>query len=239
MTVKSNTKVAHETYCLTLQAPQIAQTAQPGQFVNLSLNRGNGANLLRRPFSIHRVSADSIDLLYKLKGEVTGAMVQQAKGDHLGLIGPLGKSFTIPTGRRILLVGGGVGIAPLIFADDRLRAQNKTAVLYGVRAREDAVSLRGKHIHLHVDEEEKSFVCDNLEEKILAWEIEEIKTCGPLPMMREVVAVACRLGLEVEVSLEAHMACGFGVCLGCSIETKQGYQNVCSDGPVFNGKLIW
>ena len=238
--VEHNKEVAPDIYLLTLQSPHIAKAAQPGQFVNFSMMTGASANLLKRPFSIHNVSGKSLQLLYRIKGEGTQAMTLLRKGDAVELLGPLGTAFTLCKDKTVLLVGGGIGIAPLIYTESMLRKHNKTLLLYGVKTKADAVTFKGAPVHLHEDDQEKTFVCEGLDQRLKDWKITDIKTCGPTPMMKEIVAIAKKLKIPVEVSMESHMACGFGVCLGCVVQTKkEGYRKVCSDGPVFDGNDIW
>ena len=232
-------EVAQGTFVLTLKEPHLARLVKPGHFVNLSLPGRTTANLLKRPFCIFGAHQETIQLLYKIKGDVTTSMMALHKGDEVELIGPLGNTFSHPKNKKILMVGGGVGIAPLMFLYDRLSEQNEIKILHGVRTRQESMVWAGHPIQTHVDEEVGKFVCEGIDKLIKQHGIQHVVSCGPIPMMKQVVEACKALNVSVEVSLEARMACGFGVCLGCVIETHGGYKKVCNDGPVFKGTDLW
>lgn len=238
-TVVGQSEVAANTFIISIREPQLVRQVKPGHFVNVSLPSRTNANLLKRPFSIYGTDKEAIQILYKVKGDVTTVMTTLQKGDEVELLGPLGNTFTLPKKKKVLLVGGGIGVAPLIYLYDRLKAHNEVKILHGVRTRQEAMVWANLPVQTHVDEEVGHFVCAGFEKVIRQHEAQHIVTCGPIPMMKEIVEASARAGVSCEVSLEARMACGFGVCLGCVIETKSGYKKVCSDGPVFDGALLW
>lgn len=232
-------EVAANTHIIAIQQPQLVRLVKPGHFVNLSLPGRTTANLLKRPFSVYGTDKDAVLILYKVKGDVTDVMTTLRKGDEVELIGPLGNTFSIPKKKKILMVGGGIGIAPLIFLHDRIKIHNDVKILHGVRTRQESMVWGALPVQTHVDEEAGHFVCDNLDKVIRRVGAEHVVTCGPTPMMKA-VALACKTaGISCDVSLEARMACGFGVCLGCVVDTKDGYKKVCNEGPVFSAESIW
>ena len=238
-TVVSQSEVAANTFVISIKEPHLVRLVKPGHFVNVSLPGRTTANLLKRPFSVYGTEKDAIQILYKVKGDVTHIMTTLKKGDELEFIGPLGNTFSVPKKKKILLVGGGIGIAPLIFLYDRLKDHNEVKILHGVRTRQEAMVWGKLPVQTHVDEEVGHYVCAGFEKVIRQYGAEHVVTCGPIPMMREIAESSQQAGITCEVSLEARMACGFGVCLGCVIETKDGYKKVCNEGPVFDGASLW
>ncbi len=239
--VKFQEKVASETYIIKIQAAKIASLIQAGNFVTLSLQENNTACLLKRPFSIYDWDKGHVYILYKVKGKVTTLMSKLVSGEKLDIIGPLGNGFTQCKNENILLVGGGIGIAPLLAARKSLCDNNNVVVVHGVRHRSELVTWKDFEVLPHVDDEKGYFVCNsaNISSLIKEHKITHIKTCGPIPMMKEIYEVGNKMNVSVEVSLEARMACGFGVCLGCVVSTNNGYKKVCVDGPVFSGTDVW
>jgi dihydroorotate dehydrogenase electron transfer subunit len=221
----------------------------PGNFVQV-LVEGSPATFLRRPFSIH--SADharkTFRLLVQIKGEGTRRLSLLKTGDDLNVIFPLGNCFSLPQGKRVLLVGGGCGVAPLLFLAQFLK-QNQVhpVILTGWRSKSDIFEQEEYKKYGEVlvttedgSEGEKGLVTDHsiLQKEKLSFD--RIYCCGPDPMMKAVSKIAAMHGIECEVSLENTMACGFGVCLCCITPTVRGNERVCIEGPVFNTKdLTW
>ena len=250
--VIGNDRVGDGIYELKCRAPQIACYGQPGQFVHMEVEPGfvgSVSPLLRRPFSIYGVDAEQgvILILYRIRGSGTSILAQAEPGECLSVLGPLGRGFTLPTkGSVALLVGGGMGIAPLVYLADCLGDLDcKVNVLYGAETARELVALdrleqAGAKCHIATMDGtrgHKGLVTD-----LLTWAPagEEASTviysCGPCEMMAHVVQFAKERSIPGEVSLESNMACGVGVCLGCATRLKAGdtdYAKVCSDGPVF------
>lgn len=238
--IVSNEQAGKGIFRCVIEAPYIAHNVVPGNFINLSLNSKNVACLLKRPISISEVEGDKIVLLIKIKGKMTAVFSKLNSNTEVEIWGPLGNKFSIPKNKNILLFGGGIGIAPLKYLESRLLEQgNKVKVFYAVTKRQELALIGFKDQVLHVDEEEGFFACKKLVKIIKENNIEEIKACGPLAMLKETAMVAHDLKIPLEVSLEARMACGFGVCVGCVVQTKAGFKRVCVDGPVFDSKEIW
>lgn len=236
--VKSNAEVMPNIYLLWAKAPAVAKAAQPGQFV---MARASGTNdrILRRPLGIHRVNDKSeIALLYEVVGKGTEWLAQRKKGEHVDILGPLGKGFSVAS-ERLLLVAGGVGIAPLIFlAEKAVEDGRKVTLLFGAKTAKQVYPK--KLLPVGVDFvpvtqdgliEKKGMVTDVLSE--LVGSADQIFACGPAVMYKAMSQMKILKGKRVQVSMEARMGCGFGLCNGCSIKTRHGMKRVCDDGPVF------
>lgn len=242
--VRSNKKVGPDLWEMEFTAPALAREAQPGQFVHIRVGE-NQDPLLRRPLSLYDVDGDLITLLYKIVGRGTNILSRYSSEEPLDLMGPLGKGFSLVRDLRVLLVGGGVGIAPLLFLGRELIARNnQVTVLHGAGSGEEACS-GPRFVSLGMDYRIatmdgslgfKGLVTDLMEQDMDSKTIDYIYTCGPEPMMAKVAAFAGRNGLPGELSLEEYMACGVGACLGCARKLKTSdpyYVKICHDGPVF------
>ena len=222
---------------------------QPGQFVEVRVDH-SPATMLRRPISINFVDREQnqLWLLVAVVGDGTRQLSKLQPGDVLNCMLPLGNGFTMPTapGQRYLLVGGGVGVAPLLYFGKLLKDQGAEPVfLLGARTATDLLELDefAKYGRVCITTEdgsagEQGFVTNH---SILQHEhFDMISTCGPKPMMMSVARYAKKADVECEVSLENKMACGVGACLCCVEKTVKGNQCVCKDGPVINVKnLLW
>ena len=221
----------------------------PGQFVEVQV-KGSETTFLRRPISINNVDYDAneLHLLVHVVGEGTAQMAKLQAGDTLNCVLPLGNGFTLPqsTDDRVLLVGGGVGVAPLLYMGRKVREMGATPVfLLGAKTEKDLLMLDEFRqigaVHVTTEDAslgEKGFVTNHsvLENETFT----RIQVCGPKPMMVAVARYAKAKGVECEVSLENMMACGLGACLCCVEKTVLGNLCVCKDGPVFNiQKLLW
>ena len=221
----------------------------PGQFVEVRVDN-SPSTFLRRPISINNVDYDRNELwlLVAAVGDGTRQLQKLQKGDHLNCMLPLGNSFTMPTdsAQKVLLVGGGVGVAPLLYFGKRIKAMGgEPTFLLGARSAKDVLERElfeqvGRVFITTEDgsEGEKGFVTNH---SILAQEhFDRISTCGPKPMMMAVARYAFKNDIECEVSLENKMACGVGACLCCVEKTVEGNKCVCKEGPVMNiKKLTW
>ena len=221
----------------------------PGQFVELAVE-GSPTTFLRRPISINWADTDEnrLDLLIHIIGDGTRALSRLKKGDSLNCLYPLGNGFSVPSekGKKLLLVGGGVGTAPMLNYGKVLReAGHEPVFLLGGRSAKDILQLeRFQEIgRVYVTTEdatlgEKGFVTNH---SILQQEtFDGVAACGPKPMMKAVAAFARDHGVNCEVSLENMMACGLGACLCCVEKTVRGNVCVCKEGPVFNiNDLTW
>lgn len=227
--------------------PLIAQI-QPGQFVQAKINRC-GSVFLRRPISIHDVNAthEEISLLVRKAGPGTAALCDQQPGDSVNLLWPLGNGFTtcIPTSHQVLLAGGGVGVAPLLYLGKVLKRKGLTPnFLIGARTKKDLLRLDSFQeigpVAISTDDGsygEFGLITHN---SILSTQFDMVYCCGPMPMMKGVAKICREKKIECEVSLENVMACGIGACLCCVEKTVKGNRCVCTEGPVFNiNELTW
>ncbi|SHH06491.1 dihydroorotate oxidase B, electron transfer subunit [Thermosyntropha lipolytica DSM 11003] len=239
-------RLARDFYEIELVAPLIASSCKPGQFVHVKVG-GTMDPLLRRPLSIYDVDKKlgSITLLYKVVGRGTELLTRVGVKENIDIMGPLGRGFSLADNQHVLLVGGGVGIAPLVYLARAAKEKGcQVTVLYGAEKRGELVAferLRKLEVDLMVATRDgsaghKGLVADLLHPKFLPPKIDFIYTCGPEPMMALVKKYAEENGIPGEVSLEEHMACGVGACLGCARKLKpddEYYVKVCKDGPVF------
>ena len=242
----------HPNYCLLkLTAGEPLPEIRPGQFVQVRVD-GSPSTFLRRPISVNFVDAEARELwlLIQRVGDGTRRMAEYKPGDTMNLLLPLGNSFTFPTpgrtGEKLLLIGGGVGTAPMLYLGACLKKAGFAPVfLLGARSAGDVLQLDEfrKYGDVYITTEdgslgEKGYVTNH--SLLENTRFDRIYTCGPKPMMMAVAAYAHREGIACEVSLENTMACGIGACLCCVENTREGHVCVCTEGPVFNiDKLTW
>ncbi len=220
---------------------------KPGQFVQVRVD-GSPSTFLRRPISINYVDYDNrqIWLLVSVVGEGTCHLSQLAPGDQLNCVLPLGNGFPqySPTMGDVLLVGGGVGVAPLLHLGHYIKENGgKPSFLLGAKTAEDLLELDlfGALGDLYITTEdesmgEKGFVTNHSALRDKSFDL--VMTCGPKPMMVAVARWCAQVGIECYASLENRMACGIGACLCCVENTTQGNLCVCTEGPVFNTKML-
>lgn len=249
--VENLKKITEQHILLSLVAPNgDMPEIKAGQFVEVKVDNAPTV-FLRRPISVHFVdyAKQRLDLLVALVGDGTRKMATLSVGDEVSVLLPLGNGFPMPTkaGAKCLLVGGGVGIAPLLYLGDRLKAAgHQVSFLLGARNAggvmlEDEFKKFGS-LYLTTEDGsvgKKGFVTNH---SILEKErFDEIFVCGPTPMMKAVAKYAYAKNIECYVSLENKMACGLGACLCCVTEDNKGHNRcVCSEGPVFNiNELPW
>jgi dihydroorotate dehydrogenase electron transfer subunit len=220
----------------------------PGQFAEVKVE-GSLETFLRRPFSVHDINygQNTFKLLIQIAGKGTKVLSEMDKGDYLNLIYPLGNSFSLPEKeQKILLIGGGCGVAPLLFLGKYLKANGfNPDILLGFRNSERMIEydeyLKIGRVFLTTEDGsqgEKGFVTDHTVLQSTGYE--RIYCCGPEAMMKEVGLFCKGKNIECEVSLEHLMGCGIGACLCCVVETVKGNLCTCTDGPVFNiNDLKW
>lgn len=247
--------VADEIVRLTIRASRIAAAAHPGQFVMLKTGIGFDP-LLRRPFSISQVvDNESIQVVFKVLGKGTKQLADLRVGGDLDMVGPLGKGFVVEGQSPIVLVGGGMGVAPLLFLAREIGKRAKPEeiqVFLGSRTANDlkllADDFRSLGVCLHLATDDGSFghhglVTDLMQKHLTAGAgCLRIASCGPYPMLKSVAAICRSRQWPCEVSLETIMACGIGACLGCAIPKAEGlgdsFAHVCTDGPVFEAEAV-
>jgi dihydroorotate dehydrogenase electron transfer subunit len=248
-----NSAVGPDTWRMEIRSPKITAAAQPGQFVMVSVGQASTDPLLRRPLSIHQAGNGVLSLLYRIVGKGTRLMSLMRQGEAISLLGPLGNGFTIGSSPHHCLVGGGLGVAPLLFLARQIKERfpgEKLSILLGGRSGDELLALEDfqKTAPVHLATDDGSQGLHGLVTDLLAREISgpaTLYTCGPTPMMKGVARLAAERQWRCQVSLEAVMACGMGACLGCTVqrsgfdETEKKYVHVCKDGPVFEAEEIW
>ena len=240
---------AHESpitgvYIITLMSPAIAAEALPGQFVDVSVPLGT--SILRRPLGIAEVSRQEgwIRLIYRAVGKGTQSLAAARPGACVSVLGPLGKGFRTEL-RRPLLVGGGMGLTPLLFF--AAESEGTASVLMGGRTKDELFwekiyTSYVRDLFITTDDGsygKKGFVTMLLPELLAQGDYDGVAVCGPPVMMQRVAAIAASYNVPCEVSLERHMACGLGACLSCAVDTKYGRRKVCKDGPVFSADEVY
>ena len=263
----SNAMIGQSLYLMVLRSPKIALLVQPGQFVHLMIP-GMEGHILRRPFSVYACNREqgTIDILFQDVGFGSHRMTMldpAVPADcEIDLIGPVGNTWSAATAiehgekPRMLLVGGGVGAAPLFMLASALEqngapydvvigAQTKGALV----TRERYAELMGCEPFCSTDDGTygRPGFCTSLVEERLAdgctldgKPYDQVVVCGPTPLMKIVVEMAKLSNIPCEVSLERRMACGIGACLSCVVDTVEGKKRACVDGPIFDaGEVIW
>jgi dihydroorotate dehydrogenase electron transfer subunit len=246
----SNEQVATGIDLMWLQSAEIAAPSQPGQFV--MVNCGDDTTL-RRPISIHNVKGDKFALLYMTVGKGTEALARLKAGNSVDILGPLGNGFKeikVPSSTlSFLMIAGGIGIAPLLYLIEKVKPSCRQIIV--LQGASTAAKLYPKQlfppeVSLTIATDDgtaghKRFITDLI--PTFATTADEVVVCGPMPMLRSIANNQTKLRLDdkpVSVSMEMRMACGLGICYGCTIRTKTGLKEVCKDGPVFAlNDVIW
>ena len=234
---------------LLLQCDEPLEEIKAGQFVQVRVDDAQHT-YLRRPISIHDVDYQNrtITLLVQRVGEGTNKMSDIEIGDTLNIIYPLGNGFTIPENNEgnVILVGGGIGIAPLYYLGKMLKEKGiEPQFLLGGRSKSDLIMLEDfeKVGKVYITTNDGSLGEPGFVTQHSIWkekQFDMIYTCGPKPMMMAVTKIARENNIDCEVSLENLMACGLGACLCCVENTIEGNVCVCKEGPVMNiNKLLW
>ncbi len=245
-------------HSLTIVAPEVCSRAAPGQFIALRAPDDRSL-LLRRPFSIHRVDrrpgwAGTVEVVFDVRGRGTELFSRARHHTQLEVLGPLGRPFRYPKEpTNCLLVGGGVGAAPLLFLAEELRGHgHRVDYILGGRTQEHILRpIEAKRMSLTVsfttDDGSmgtRGYVTDVLADRIREVNARVVYTCGPTPMLRAVARVCAKLKVPCQVAWEEVMACGFGACLVCAVPVKidnadgWGWARCCTEGPVFSASRI-
>jgi len=251
-----NKKVKHNYYHCSIRAIEIAKQACPGQFITVKFQDDRLA-FLRRPFSIHKISGANVEVLYEVLGPGSKIFSTVKVGEYLDVLGPLGNGFSsVLRTRYSVLVAGGMGVAPLIFLAEKLaevKSKNskfKSIVLVGAKTKSQILCEKefqrlGFSVKIATDDGSRGFkgyVPELLDKELstMNHELSTIYACGPRPMLKEISRLTLSYNINAQISLEEHMACGIGACLGCVVNTKKGLKRVCKEGPVFPAKeIIW
>ena len=233
--VKSNMEIATNIFQVEVEK-DFNISIKPGQFFMLRAWEAKDP-FLARPISIGDVGEKSLTFLYESKGKGTRIFSNLRKGDRLEILGPLGNGFDLASKGRTAIVGGGIGIAPLLYLLKSL--EGEVDFYAGFRDEVywiERIEKYAKNVYISTEDGSrghKGYIVDVFDAKKYA----RIITCGPLPMMEKLMEV-CEDKSKVEMSMEKRMACGIGACLGCTIETVDGIKRVCKDGPIFMGTEV-
>lgn len=239
--------IAKEIYSFEILCPEIAEIAQPGQFVHI---RANGFTL-RRPVSICEInkSKGTLRIVFEIRGEGTAEIAKLNVDSLIDMLAPLGHGFTVnPDYKKIVLIGGGIGTPPMLPLA-KIYGE-KATVITGFRSA-NAVILQedfksaGAETVLCTDDGTmgiKGLVTIPLAEILAKGDVDAVYACGPMPMLRAVAALAKENGAYCEISLEERMGCGIGACLVCACKTKKNdeeyFAHVCKEGPVFKAEEV-
>lgn len=243
--IAGNVEIAQDIYSMWIDAPDIAQEAKPGQFV--SLYSRDGSKLLPRPISICEIDKDQgkIRLVYRIAGNGTREFAGMNTAESIEAMGPLGNGFSLE-GKKALLIGGGIGIPPMLELAKQLHCEKQMVLGYrDITFLEEEFEAYGK-VYISTEDGSKGTkgnVIDAIKENNLDADI--IFACGPTPMLRGVKAFATEREIKAQLSLEERMACGIGACLGCVCKTKEidhhsnvKNKRICKDGPVFYAEEV-
>jgi dihydroorotate dehydrogenase electron transfer subunit len=265
--VLANQRLARDTYCIRLEAPELARAIRPGQFLMLRLP-GTTDPLLGRPFALYDTVLNAqgepvaVDIVYLVIGKLTGLLARLRPDDHLEAWGPLGNGFPELLGlKHVGLVAGGIGQTPFLAylrellgargyaGHEPRRGAERVSLYYGVRTAELAAGVddfraAGATVHLATDDGSlgfRGFVTELLQQHEPP---QHLIGCGPALMMKALAALAQRWDRPCHLSLETPMACGAGICFSCVTRIRTGdgwdYRRVCVDGPVFDAAcLVW
>ncbi len=238
--------ISHSIFSITVKSAYIAKNAAAGQFISIRCT-DDLYTLLRRPISICYVNTEkeTFDIVVEVRGKGTKALCSKRAGCKLDFLGPLGKPFYMSSRyEKIAVVGGGIGIFPLLLLLEQSKADIRHAFL-GFKDKESMVLLKefekfSTHLVISTDDGSygvKGTITNVFDRFAQNGNVDIIYTCGPLPMMKKVVDIAERSGIKCQVSLEQRMGCGIGACLVCACKVRRGndwqYGHVCKDGPVF------
>jgi len=237
-----NDEIAPGIFKLRLRLPAGYQRPEPGQFVNLYLN--DPSRLLPRPISVCGWHESVLTLVYAVVGAGTRAISGYGIGAKIRVSTPLGNGFAVQPVKSCILVGGGVGVPPLLYLANRLAENGRDALaVLGFRGEPFLTDEFPCAVEVATDDGSAGFkgnVVELLEKLNLPASGTQILACGPKPMLGALAKFAAKRGIALQVSLEERMGCGYGACVGCVCKTAGGSRKVCEDGPVFAGdEVIW
>ncbi len=248
--IVGNTPVHVYHNLLSLSVPGDTPEPLPGQFYMIGVRNGTDP-LLKRAFSLFRRSDNSLQILYRVRGRGTAILAGMKEGSEVEVLGPLGSSYPLPPEDAVpLVIAGGIGIASVYPVVERMAG--RAVLFYGARTDRDLlmraeVEQLTRRTLICTDDGsagERGSVADGLQ-RFLDTERESgarycIYACGPHPLLRIIAGMAAQHKIPAYVSMEEHMACGIGACLGCVVRAIDGYRRVCKEGPVFPSKeIIW
>ena len=244
--ILSNKCIARRVYRMVMQGD--TEGILPGQFVEIEIP----GLYLRRPISVCDIEGDELTIIYKTVGQGTAAMARMRAGEELDILSCLGNGYDLTkAGDEVLLIGGGVGVPPLMYAAKELRkAGKKVRAVLGFNTAEEVFgeqemqamgcevrvcTMDGSYGEKGVVTEQCTILSPKGHDYLAKPNFHNAQlfyyACGPLPMIK---AILRTVGTNGQISMEERMGCGVGICMGCSIETKEGFKRVCKEGPVFN-----
>jgi dihydroorotate dehydrogenase electron transfer subunit len=254
--IVSKEKLSPQIFRLTLFSPHVSRKAKPGNFVHLRVTP-NHAPLLRRAFSVHDVDKrkSCFQILFKVVGRGTKILSKKSPGDMLDLLGPIGNNFSLPSkGEMVMLVAGGMGVAPLWFLLTNLIKKvdhKRLTFFWGAKTQKELLyyeKLKNLGTNLKVTTDDGSFGIKGLVTDVFLKEVKERKkdlnklivySCGPPEMLKKMSEISKEYDLSCQISLEGHMPCGVGACWGCVVKLENGgYKRVCIDGPIFDAREV-
>ena len=230
----SNEQIAEKVFRMILKGR--TEGSRPGQFVESAVP----GLFLRRPISVSDVNDDRLTIIYKVVGQGTDRMTAMQSGEAIDVLAGLGNGYDLSLcGKEVLLIGGGVGVPPLIYAAKRLREMGKhVRVVMGFNTKAEVFGeeeFAGMGCEVAVCTMDGSYGKKGVVTDLIASPAQYYYACGPLPMLK---AILRTIGTNGQISMEERMGCGVGICVGCTIETKEGFKRVCKEGPVFNADKI-
>lgn len=238
-------------YKFSVNAPEIAKEAKPGQFLEIKVSN-TGEPFLRRPISIFNIDGDVVEFIFQVKGKGTELLSKLEVGDKIDIMGPLGYgSFKVQEYNNVAIIGGGIGTYPLYELTKELKGKANLNVYLGFRDKslvtceKEFEEIGLNKLVVTTDDgsyKEKGFAIDFMKKDIEEHKVDMIFACGPLPMLRAIREYAIKEDIPCQISLEERMGCGIGACLGCAVKVISGkeprFGHVCKEGPVFNAKDV-
>lgn len=241
-TLVKNDRIADGIYDWVVENDSLPKLAKCGQFANIKVS----GKTLRRPISICDADEHSLRFVFQVKGEGTQIMSEQRVGDKVEILAPLGHGFELQNGKRYCLIGGGIGVPPMLYTAKQCE---NPLVITGFRNKDlvilqDDFKAAGAELVLTTDDGSAGihgFVTDVLGQRLD--EVDEVLACGPIPMLKAIYKV-CKGKVPCQVSLEERMGCGIGACLVCACKTKpkdgeEYMSQVCRHGPVYNAEEVF
>lgn len=230
----SNEQIAEKVFRMILKGR--TEGIRPGQFVEIAVP----GLFLRRPISVSDVNDDRLTIIYKVVGQGTERMTAMQSGEAIDVLAGLGNGYDLSLcGEEVLLIGGGVGVPPLIYAAKQLREMGKhVRVVMGFNTKDEVFGeeeFAGMGCEVAVCTMDGSYGKKGVVTDLIASPAPYYYACGPLPMIK---AILRTVGTNGQISMEERMGCGVGICVGCTIETRKGYQRVCKEGPVFHAEEL-
>lgn len=248
--ILKNTRIKGPYYHLQLKSNALASQATPGQFLHINIGAEYDP-LLRRPLSLCQIIKDEgiLGILYQLKGRGTTLLTKKREGETLDVLGPCGRGFQLPSKGPVLLVAGGIGVAPLGALIDEITQKGlEVDLLLGASTEKDLLLLDSFNhpllfLSLATEDGSQGFcglVTDLMKDVLENRDYSLLYGCGPLPMLKILVSLSSARNLPCQVSLEGRMGCGIGSCLTCGVKKREGngYYRLCAEGPVFNGEEV-